>query len=98
MSQIRITPQELKDGADQIEKLAEDITNNLKTLKSVVDGVANNWDGAAQSSYVASFEDIHKQFEDTFPPTVKELAEQMKAVACTLEETDAQIAKALSGK
>ena len=98
MSQIRITPEELREGSDQIKALSEAIADNLTTLKSIVDGVANNWEGAAQSSYVSSFEDIHKQFVESFPPTVEGLAEQMKAVADTLEETDAEIAKAFSGQ
>lgn len=98
MSQIRITPQELRDGSDQIKALSEAIADNLTTLKSIVDGVANNWEGAAQSSYVASFEDIYKQFEETFPPTVTGLAEQMTAVADTIEQTDAEIAKAFSAQ
>lgn len=98
MSQIRITPQELRDGSDAIIRLATDISDNLTTLKSIVDGVANNWEGAAQSGYVANFEELHAQFVQSFPPAVNGLAEQMKAVADTIEQTDSEIAQAFSGQ
>lgn len=98
MSQIRITPSELREGANSITKLAGDILDNLNTLKTIVDGVANNWEGAARSSYVANFEDLHSQFVQSFPPAVEGLAEQMTAVADTLEQTDAEIAQAFSAQ
>ncbi|WP_035291641.1 MULTISPECIES: WXG100 family type VII secretion target [Clostridiaceae] len=98
MSQIRITPQELYDGSNKIKGIANSIMQDLKTLKSTVDQVANNWEGAAQSSYVQSFEQIYSEFVKTFPPTVEGLANQMNGAAENLEQTDAELAKIFSSK
>lgn len=98
MAQIRMTPEELQTGAENISKLSEEISLNLTNLKQIVDTVTNNWEGAAQSSYVELFNQIHTEFEKTFPPTVLGLSQQMKAAADAIEQTDAEIAKAFSGK
>lgn len=98
MSQIRITPQELYQGASTIKGISEAILENLNTLKSTVEQVANNWEGAAQGSYVQSFEQIYAEFVKVFPPTVEGLANQMNGAAETLEQTDAELAKAFSVK
>lgn len=98
MSQIRITPEELYQGAESINKIAGQILENLTNLKSTVDGVANNWEGAAQSSFIASFEALYGDFVKTFPPTIEGVASQMKAAGETLEEADAQIAAAFSAQ
>jgi len=98
MSQIRITPEELYQGATEIEGISEEILQTLNKLKSTVDNVANNWEGAAQVSYVQSFEQIYNEFVKIFPPTVEGLANQMKGAAETLEQTDAELAKAFTSK
>lgn len=98
MAQIRITPEELYQGANAVNGLAQAILDNLTQLKSTVDGVANNWEGAARSSYVESFNQLHAEFVKTFPPAVEGMASQMNSAAQTIEQTDAELSKAFASK
>ena len=97
MSQIRMTPQELYDGATFINTKSETLKSELESLKSKVDEVTSNWEGAAQSSFVQSFEDLYRMFQEQFPPAVQGISEQMKAAAQAIEQTDAELSKAFSG-
>ncbi|WP_156625329.1 WXG100 family type VII secretion target [Clostridium tertium] len=96
MSQIRMTPQELYDGATFISNTAQELENQLNALKQRVDTVTNNWEGAAQSSFVISFEELYKLFKEQFPPTVEGIAQQMQGAAQAIEQTDAELAKSFS--
>ena len=96
MSQIRITPQELYDGATFTNERAQEITTQLTQLKSKVDEVTGNWEGAAQSSFVASFNELYNSFMKEFPPVVEGVASQMQAAGETLENADLEVSKAFN--
>ena len=97
MGQIRITPEELRGGASQINSLAATVTDNLNELQRIVNSITDNWEGAAQSTYAQNYQQLHAEFMKTFPPTIEGLATQMTEVANTLEETDNSIVSSLAG-
>ncbi len=97
MAQIRITPEELRAGAGSLNTLAETIIDNLTELNSIVTGVTDNWEGAAQTAYLDNFNELLGQFKESFPPAIQGLGEQMNATADSLEEADEQIASAFRG-
>ena len=43
MAQIRITPEELRDGADFLEQKLEAINAEVAALKGKIDEVTGNW-------------------------------------------------------
>lgn len=98
MSQIKITPQELRDASTFLGQKKEAIASEVSGLKGKIDEVSANWEGAAQSSFISTFEsDMYPILHDTLPEVIQGIMEQLKAAADTLEEADAQIAAALRG-
>ena len=98
MAQIRITPEELREGASFLGQKLEAINAEVAALKSKIDEVTGNWEGAAQSSFVETFEgDMYPILKDTLPEVIEGIIAQMKGAADAIEQTDAEIAKAFRG-
>ena len=98
MAQIRITPEELRNGADFLEQKLEAINAEVAALKGKIDEVTGNWEGAAQSSFVESFEnDMYPILKDTLPEVNTGIVAQMDGAADAIEQTDAEVAKAFRG-
>lgn len=98
MAQIRITPEELRDGADFLEQKLDTINSEVAALKSKIDEISGNWEGAAQSSFVDTFDnDMYPILSDTLPQVIQGIAGQLDGAADTIEQADAEIAKAFKG-
>ena len=98
MAQIRITPEELRNGADFLEQKLEAINAEVAALKGKIDEVTGNWEGAAQSSFVQTFEnDMYPILKDTLPEVITGIVAQMDGAADAIEQTDAEVAKAFRG-
>lgn len=96
-NQIRMTPQELRDGSTTLKNQKEQCLEILSSMKSKVDEVTGNWEGAAQNAFVAQFEELYKNIGETLPQTVDGIASMLDRSADTIEQADAQIASALRG-
>ena len=98
MAQIRITPEELRNGADFLEQKLEAINAEVAALKGKIDEVTGNWEGAAQSSFVETFENnMYPILKDTLPEVITGIVAQMDGAADAIEQTDAEVAKAFRG-
>ena len=98
MAQIRITREELREGASFLGQKLEAINAEVAALKSKIDEVTGNWEGAAQSSFVETFEgDMYPILKDTLPEVIEGIIAQMNGAADAIEQTDAEIAKAFRG-
>ena len=98
MAQIRITPEELRNGADFLEQKLEAINAEVAALKGKIDEVTGNWEGAAQSSFVETFEnDMYPILKDTLPEVITGIVAQMDGAADAIEQTDSEVAKAFRG-
>ena len=98
MAQIRITPEELRDGGSFLEQRLEAINSEVAALKSKIDQVAGNWEGAAQSSFIQTFEsDMYPILKDTLPQVITGIVSQLNGAAETIERADSEIASAFRG-
>lgn len=98
MAQIRITPEELRDGADFLEQRLEAINSEVSALKAKIDEVAGNWEGAAQSSFIETFtNNMYPVLKDTLPEVITGIVTQLDSAANTIEQTDEEIAKTFRG-
>lgn len=94
-TQIRMTPQELRDAAEFIEQRKNSIMEDVASLKQRVDLVTGNWEGAAQSSFVATFEEqLYPVLKDTTPQVMDGLCSQLKGAADAIERADEEVANA----
>ena len=98
MAQIRITPEELRDAATFLDGSREDIAEKIAAVESKVNEVANNWEGAAQSSFIDSFtNDMLPLLKTDFPSVLEGVAEQLRGAAEAIETADAEVANAFKG-
>ena len=98
MAQIRITPEELRDASDFLMQRLDAINNEVASLKSKIDEVTGNWEGASQSSFIETFEnDMYPILKDTLPQVVEGISGQLDGAADAIEQADEEIAKAFKG-
>lgn len=98
MAQIRMTPEELRNAANFIREKEQAITTEVNSLKSKIDEVTSNWEGAAQSSFIETFEgNLYPVLRDTVPEVMQGLNAQLNGAADALEQADEQVAQAFRG-
>lgn len=98
MATIKITPEELRSAADFLEQKLDAINAEVSALKGKIDEVAANWEGAAQSSFIESFEgDMYPILKDTMPEVITGIAAQLDGAADAIEQADEEVAKAFRG-
>lgn len=92
---IRMTPQELRDGATFLDGRKNEIMDLLAQMKSKVEEVESNWEGAAQNSFVQTFADLHNQISQALPTTIEGIESMLNGAAKAMEDADDQVAAAL---
>ena len=98
MAQIKITPEELREAADFLDTSREEISEKIGAVESKVKTVANNWEGAAQSSFLDSFEsDMLPLLKNDFPSVLEGIAAQLRGAADAIEQADEEVANAFRG-
>ena len=98
MAQIRITPEELRSAADFLEQKLEAINAEVSALKGKIDEITANWEGAAQSSFIDTFDNnMYPILKDTLPEVITGIAAQLDGAADAIEQADAEVAKAFKG-
>lgn len=94
MAQIRITPDELRSAASTLGSKREEILAAVNVIQSTINTTTDNWEGAAQSSFVQSFEEMLPTLKETFPEIIEGIEAQLKGAADALEQADQEIANA----
>ena len=98
MSTIKITPQELRDASTYLGNRLETISAEVSSLKSKIDEVTQNWEGAAKSTFVETFEnDMYPIMNETLPDVINGIASQLTGAADAIETADAEVANAFKG-
>ena len=97
MASIRMTPQELRDSAQFLGTKRQEIVDAVNAIKSRVDATTAEWEGAAQSSFIESFNDMLPMLTESFPETIEGIESMLSGAADALEQADAEIAKAFRG-
>jgi WXG100 family type VII secretion target len=97
MAQIRMTPEELRDAASTLLSKREEILSAVGVIETTINNTTSNWEGAAQSSFVQSFEEMLPTLKETFPEIIEGIESQLKGAADALEQADQEIANAFKG-
>lgn len=96
MAQIKITPEELETGARDVQSQEAQIMDILSALNRTITNVANNWEGAAKSSFFESFTQLYNTtLTKDFPNILEGIQKQLNEAARIMRETDAQLSNAL---
>lgn len=91
MSQIKLTPEDLRTSAQKYTRGSEDVSQVLSSLKHEQEVIRGNWDGSAFRSFDAQFEALSPKIEE-FAHLLQDINAQLLKVADIVEETDENIA------
>lgn len=94
---ILLTPQELRDAAEFLENASQEVEEKINAVSSKIEEVTENWEGAAQSTFVDNYGEIKPVLSEQFPDVITGLATQLRSVADNLEATDEQLASSMKG-
>lgn len=97
MASIRMTPQELRDSATFLGGKRDEIVAAVNAIKGRVDSTTAEWEGAAQSSFVESFNEMLPMLTESFPETIQGIESMLTGAADALEQADSEVAKAFKG-
>ena len=97
MASIRMTPQELRDSATFLSGKRDEIVSAVNEIKSRVDSTTAEWEGAAQSSFVESFNEMLPMLTESFPETIQGIESMLTGAADALEQADSEVAKGFKG-
>lgn len=96
MAQIKITPEELEKGANDVKTQQAQILDILAALNNTITNVANNWEGAAKSSFFESFSQLYRTtLTKDFPSILEGIQKQLNEAARIMRETDEALSNAL---
>lgn len=94
-SVIKITPEELRTAANTLNNEQSVILDHFNTMKTTVDNLDANWDGAAQTQYFETFNNIYSQFTQQIQEVVDGLEKMLTGAAEAFESADDQVAAAM---
>lgn len=97
MASIKMTPQELRDSATFLGGKRDEIVSAVQQIKSRVDSTTAEWEGAAQSSFIESFNEMLPMLTESFPETIQGIESMLSGAADALEQADSEVAKAFKG-
>lgn len=96
MSELRVSPEELMQYANDVAKKAEDLSVLVKSLDDKIEVVKANFDGMAANAFYNSYVTMRETLQQ-FPAAVEGIAKQAQNAAAIYDETDTQLAQALQG-
>lgn len=97
MANIKVTYEDMRTAGDRLKSGQSEIESALARLKSMIDGLVA--DGYVTDKSSKAFDSSYTEFNHGVGETIKGLegmATYLKSAADTMEQTDEQLASALS--
>ena len=90
-NQIRITPDQMREGATQYRAEADVVNGVIGKMDSLLQQLQGEWEGSASESYAARYQELKPGFMKA-EELIREIATALDSTAKIVEETDANIA------
>ena len=87
MALIQVTPEMLRNKARELMKLKEQHDETMNKIRTLVNGINEQWKGEAQQAYVDRFNGMESTFKQ-FSESLKTFSDLMKTSADDLEQAD----------
>ena len=94
---ILMTPDELDNGATFLETKRDEIVTEVENVKSKIDEICTQWEGAGQQAFVVQFAEMYKVLHENFPEVVTGIASILTQAAEAIRSADQAIADSLKG-
>lgn len=89
--QIRMTPEKMRQRASETDKRADDMQNLINAMDRLLNTLKTEWEGDAMRGYEDRYNKIKPSFKNAHELFV-EIANNLRATAQIVEETDKNIA------
>ena len=90
-NQIRITPDQMRERANQYRNEAETVNGVIAQMDNLLGQLQGEWEGSASESYAARYQELKPGFMKA-EELIREIAAALDSTARIVEETDASIA------
>ena len=90
-NQIRITPDQMRQRANDYRREAETVNGVISKMDALLQQLQGEWEGAASESYAARYTELKPGFLKA-EALIHEIATALDSTAKIVEETDASIA------
>lgn len=87
MAEIRVTPSELRNKADELERLNNQFKQEVTSMVGYEQELSGMWEGEAQKAFRKAFND-DKQKMDLFSQNIEKYVQALRADAQKYEETE----------
>ena len=87
MALIQVTPDMLRNKAQELMRLKEQHDETMNKIRTLVNGINEQWKGEAQQAYVDRFNGMESTFKQ-FSESLKTFSDLMKTSADDLEQAD----------
>lgn len=90
-NQIRITPDQMRERAQQYRVEADTVNGVINKLDSLLQMLQSEWEGSSSESYAARYQELKPGFMKT-EELIREIAAALDSTAKIIEETDTGLA------
>ncbi len=90
-NQIRITPDQMRERANQYRSEADNVNGVIGKMDSLLQALQGEWEGSASESYAARYQELKPGFMKA-EELIREIAAALDSTARIVEETDSSIA------
>lgn len=90
-NQIRITPDQMRQRANQYRTEADTVNGVISKMDSLLQALQSEWEGSASESYAARYQELKPGFMKA-EELIREIAQALDSTARIVEETDSDIA------
>lgn len=95
-SQIRMTPDMMRQRAGEYRNQAETVNGVITKMDNLLTQLQGEWEGAASESYAARYQELKPGFLKA-EELIREIAQALDSTAKIVEETDTNIANQFRG-
>lgn len=90
-SQIRMTPDMMRQRAGQYRGEADAVNQVITSMDNLLTALQGEWEGAASESYAQRYEELKPSFQKA-EELIREIAAALDSTANIVEQTDNDIA------
>lgn len=90
-NQIRITPDQMRERANQYRGEADTVNGVIGKMDSLLQQLQTEWEGSASESYAVRYGELKPGFMKA-EELIREIASALDSTAKIVEETDSSIA------
>lgn len=95
-NQIRITPDQMRERANQYRVEADTVNGVIGKMDTLLQLLQSEWEGAASESYATRYQQLKPGFLKA-EELIREIATALDSTAKIVEETDSNIANQFRG-